>query len=109
MIEDLFSNDADHLETLLATNTVDDHVAMDANEVLAVEYRVFILACSVYDLGRIVLILVSYDLGESVLNCGVVGVDKVAIDVVDCERALANRSAPHYRHLSLLLLRRHFG
>ena len=43
MVQDLIADDARHLEALLAGNGVDDHVAMDADEVLRVEDAVLIL------------------------------------------------------------------
>ena len=45
MIQNLVADDSHHLEALLATNTVDNHVSMDANEVLAVQDSVFVLWC----------------------------------------------------------------
>ena len=44
MVEDLVADNARHLEALLACNRVDDHVAMDADEVLRIEDAVLILA-----------------------------------------------------------------
>jgi hypothetical protein len=43
VVQDLIANDARHLEALLAGNGVDNHVAVDANEVLRVEDAVLIL------------------------------------------------------------------
>jgi hypothetical protein len=43
VIQDLIANDARHLEALLGSDRVDNHVAMNANKVLRVEYTVFIL------------------------------------------------------------------
>lgn len=43
MVEDLFPDYSDHLEALLAADTIDDHIAVDSDEVLAVEYRILIL------------------------------------------------------------------
>lgn len=43
MCEDLLAYDANHLEALFAAHAVHNHVAVDANEVFAIEYRVFIL------------------------------------------------------------------
>lgn len=43
MVEDLVADDAGHLEALLAGDRVDDHVAMDADEVLRVQDAIFIL------------------------------------------------------------------
>lgn len=49
MIENFISNNANHLETLLASNTVYNHVAVNANEMLAVQNRVFILVIVSYE------------------------------------------------------------
>ena len=43
VVEDLVADNARHLETLLARNRVDNHVPMDANEVLRVKNAVLIL------------------------------------------------------------------
>lgn len=43
VIEDLVANDARHFEALLAGDRVNDHVAMDADEVFRVEDAVLIL------------------------------------------------------------------
>jgi hypothetical protein len=47
VIQDLVADYADHLETLLAADRIDDHVPVDADEVLAVEYTILVLACRV--------------------------------------------------------------
>lgn len=47
VIEDLVTDDARHLEALLAGNRVHDQVAMDANEVLGIENAVLILNRSI--------------------------------------------------------------
>jgi hypothetical protein len=43
VVEDLIPDDARHLETLLACDRVDDHVAVDTDEVLGVKNAVLIL------------------------------------------------------------------
>jgi hypothetical protein len=43
VVEDLITYDTRHLEALLACNRVDNHVAMDTNEVLGVKNAVLIL------------------------------------------------------------------
>jgi hypothetical protein len=43
VIQNLVANDSHHLETLLAADAVDDHVTVDADEVLAVQNGVFVL------------------------------------------------------------------
>lgn len=89
MVQDLISNNAHHLEALLAADRVDDHVAVDANEVLGVEDAVFILAGGVDHLDGKVMVAVADDLAESVFDGRVVGVDKVAVDVLHCEGGFA--------------------
>ena len=46
VIEDLLADDAHHLKRLLGCHRVDQHVAVDADKVLGVEYAVLILAPS---------------------------------------------------------------
>lgn len=89
MVEDLVADDATHFEALLARDRVDDHVAVDADEVLAVEDGVFVLARRIYNLGREVGVLVSDHFAKGVLDRRVVGVYEVAVDVLDCQGALA--------------------
>lgn len=43
VVEDLVANDTRHLEALFARNRVDDHVTVNADEVLRVEDTVLIL------------------------------------------------------------------
>jgi hypothetical protein len=43
VVQDLVADDARHFEALFAGDGVDNHVAMDADEVLGVEDTVFIL------------------------------------------------------------------
>lgn len=89
VVQDLIPDDAHHLEALLAADRVDDHVAVDANEVLGVKDAVFILAGGVDHLDGKVMVAVADDLAESVLDGRVVGVDEVAVDVLHCERGFA--------------------
>lgn len=125
MIQDLVPDDPDHLEALLAADAVHDHVPMDADEVLAVQYAVLVLPGRVDDLHCEVMVPIPNDFAEGVLDGRVVGVYEVAVDVLDCERALAcdkldpgrsirpqtaehtDRPAAHNGHLALLLLWRH--
>lgn len=109
VVEDLLANDSDHFKALLGSDRVDDHVAVDANEVLAVEYRVLILTCGVDDLHGEVLVPVANDFAERVLNGRVVRVDKVPVDILNGEGTLADRSTADNGHLALLLLGRHIG
>ena len=103
MVQDLVSDDAHHLEALLAADRVDDHVAVDANEVLGVENAVFILAGGVDHLDGKVMVAVADDLAESVLDGRVVGVDKVAVDVLHCEGGFACARVVIVRRRVLLL------
>lgn len=89
MIENLLPNNADHVEALLVSYTVDNHVSMNADKLPAVENGVFILSCRVDDLGSIVLILVTNNFGKGVLDGWVVGINKVTIDKLYGEGALA--------------------
>jgi hypothetical protein len=89
MIQYLIPNDSTHLKTLLAGNRIHNHVAMNANEVLAIQDRVLVLPSRVDDLEGEVLVPVADDFAEGVFDGRVVGVDKVAIDELDCERGLA--------------------
>lgn len=43
MIEDLVTQDPDHVKGLLGSDRVDEHVPMNANEVLRIQDAVFIL------------------------------------------------------------------
>ena len=52
MIQDLVPDDADHLKALFRADGIDNHVAVDADEVFRVENRVFVLASGVDDLGQ---------------------------------------------------------
>lgn len=135
MIQNLIPNDPAHFKTLLVGHAVDDHVAVYADKVLGVEYRVLVLACRVDDFDGKVLVLVPDDFAEGVFDCRVVGVDKVAVYELYCEGGFAwigagglangfslsfsvlrwvldggsctDGPAADYGHLSLLLLWRH--
>jgi len=89
MVENLFPNDANHVEALLVPYTVHNHVPMNADELSAVENSVFILSCGVDNLGGIILVLVANDFGKGVLDGRVIGIDKVSINELDCQGALA--------------------
>jgi hypothetical protein len=89
VIQDLIPNDAAHLKALLAGNRVYDHVAMDADEVLAVEYSILILASSIDDLHGKVLVPVADDFAKRIFNGRVVRIDKVAVHELDCQRGFA--------------------
>jgi len=109
VVEDLVTNNTRHLETLLACDGVDDHIAMDANEVLRVKNAILILPCSVNDLSREVLILPLDHLAESVLDGRVVAVDKVTVDELHRHTRLADSSTANDGHLSLLGRGGHFA
>jgi hypothetical protein len=89
VIQNLIPNDAAHLKALLARNRVYDHIAMYSYEMLAVENSVLVLARSIYNLYCEVLVLISDNFAKGVLDGRVVGVDKVAVNELDCERTLA--------------------
>ena len=89
MIQDLIANDPTHLKALLTRNRVDDHVAVNANKVLAVKYSVLVLTRSIDDLDGEVMVAVANDFAEGVLDGRVVGVDEVPVDVLHSEGAFA--------------------
>lgn len=134
MVQDLISDDAHHLEALLAADRIYNHVAVDADKVLGVENAVFVLAGGVDHLDGKVMVAVADDLAESVFDGRVVRVHEVAIDILHCEGGFAcvrvvllgawvlllagdrrawegrrhtDRSTADDGHLALLLLRRH--
>jgi len=89
VVQDLVADDLDHLKRLLRRDAVDEHVAVDADEVLRVEDAVLVLPGRVDDLGRVLLALVADLLAEGVLNGRVVALDEVAVDVADREGGFA--------------------
>ena len=89
VVQDLIPYDPAHLEALLAPDRVHNHVPMYANEMLAIQDCVLVLARRVNDLCGEVLIPIANDFAKGVLDGGVVGVDEVAVDILDGERALA--------------------
>lgn len=80
VVEDLVAHDLHHLERGHGGDAVDEHVAMDADKVLAVQDGVLVLAGRVDDLGEVVLVLVADGLGEGVFDRGVVAIYKVPVD-----------------------------
>jgi hypothetical protein len=62
---------------------------MYANEMLAIEDGVLILAGRINNLYREVLVLVPDNFAERILDSWVIGVDKVVVDELDCQRTLA--------------------
>ena len=89
MIQDLIPNDSTHLKALFTPNRVYNHVAMDPDEMLAIKYRILVLSGRINDLDRKVLVLVPDNFGECVLYRRVVRVDKVAINILNRQGALA--------------------
>lgn len=89
MVQDLISDDAHHLEALLARDGVDNHVPMYTNKVLAIEDSIFVLAGGIDDLDGKVRVLVPNHFAKRVLDGWVVGVDEVAVDVLDGQGAFA--------------------
>ena len=51
MVEDLVPQDADHLEGLPRSDGVDEHVAMDTDEVLRIQDAIFVLEGSRSQVG----------------------------------------------------------
>jgi len=89
VVQDLVPDDAHHLEALLAADRVDDHVAVNADKVLGVEDAVLVLAGGVDHLDGEVVVAVADHLAEGIFDGRVVRVDKVAVDVLDCEGGFA--------------------
>jgi len=89
MIENLLPYDADHVEALLIPHAVHDHVAVDAYELPAIQDGVLVLARGIDDLRCKILVLVADDFGKCVFDSGIVGVDKVTVNELDSQRALA--------------------
>jgi hypothetical protein len=69
VVQDLVSDDAHHFEALLAADGVDDHVAVDADEVLGVENAVLVLAGGVDHLDGEVVIAVGMWTSLAVEGC----------------------------------------
>ena len=107
MIENLVPYNPAHFEALLASHRVDNHIPMYPNEVLAVKYRILVLASSINDLNREVLISISYDFAECIFDRWVIGIDKMAVYILDSERALACHMLSYmttaYRQICCLL------
>jgi hypothetical protein len=89
VVQDLVPDDLHHLKRLQRRHAVDEHVAVDADEVLRVEDAVLVLAGRVDNLGRKLLPLVADLLAEGVLDGRVVALDKVPVDVADGEGGFA--------------------
>ena len=83
MVENLVPNNPNHLKALLACYRIYDHIPMDPNKVLGIEYSILILACSIDDLGSVVLVSVSDDFAEGAFYGRIVGVDEVAVHILD--------------------------
>ena len=86
MVENFVADDLDHLESRKGGDGIDEHVAVDADEVLRVEDAVLILPCRVNDLEGVVLVLDLDLLAEGVLNGGVVALHEVVVDVAHRQR-----------------------
>jgi hypothetical protein len=89
VVQDFVPDDLHHLKRLQRRHAVDEHVAVDADEVLRVEDAVLVLAGRVDNLGRKLLPLVADLLAEGVLDGRVVALDKVPVDVADGEGGFA--------------------
>jgi hypothetical protein len=89
VVQNLVTDYSAHLEALFASYRVHNHVAVDADVVLAVKKAVFVLARGVDHLDGVVLVAESKDFAKGVLNRGIVRVDKVPVDELYGEGALA--------------------
>jgi len=89
MIENLVANHLHHLKRLQRGHRVDQHVAMDADKMLAIQNTVFILAGCVDNFCREVLSLVANLLAERIFNCRIVALDEVSVDIAYCQRRFA--------------------
>ena len=89
MIQNLIPNNATHLKTLLALHRIHNHIAMDANKVLAIEYSILVLASRINDFQPVLLISISDHFAKGVFDRRVVRVDEVTVYELDSERALA--------------------
>lgn len=89
MVENLVSDDPEHVKGLAGSDGVDDHVAMDADEVFRVEDAVFVLAGGVDDVCGKVLAFVFDGAVEGVFDGGVVVFDESAFDEANGERGFS--------------------
>lgn len=89
MIKYLFPYYLHHLKRWQGRDGVDQHITVDADKVLGVEYTIFILSSRVDNLGRKVLALVPDSLTKCILNGWVVAVDKMSINKLHRERGFA--------------------
>ena len=106
MIQDLVMDHVDHVERLLRSHRVHQHIAMDSNEMFRVEHTVLILrqalvpgscprflstnlALCVDDFSQESLTLQLNLLAKGVLDGRVVGLNEVALDVSDSEGGFA--------------------
>lgn len=89
MVEDLIADHTSHLEALLAGNRVHDEVPMDPDKVLRVKDAVLVLAGSVDDLGREILVLIPDDFAEGILDGWIVALHEVTVDELDSQTRFA--------------------
>jgi hypothetical protein len=103
VVEYFIPNDLHHLKALSASNIINQHVAVNANKMLAVEDRVFILesreskqkistsrwipylTSGINNLKAVISSLVSHNLRKCVLNCRVIRLNKMALDKLNGE------------------------
>jgi len=80
---------------------------MNADEMLGIEDGVLILSSSVDNLGQKGLVLVDYFMGEGVLDCWVVGLDKVTFAILDSEGGFTDRARADDGDFALFSMRCH--
>lgn len=52
MVQDLVSDDSDHVEGLSRSDRIHEHVSMDADEVFRVQLAVIVLEAHIHQSGR---------------------------------------------------------
>lgn len=83
VVENLISNNSNHVEGLARCDRVNDDVAMNSDEMLRVQDAVFILASRVHDLRSKVLAFVLDGAAECILDRRVVALHKDPVDKAD--------------------------
>jgi hypothetical protein len=101
VIQDLVSNDVNHLKRLCRCYGIYEHIAVNPNKMLRIEDAVFILeairsrtqyanvsylASCVNDFGGVLLSLILDDFTKSVLDRWIIALYKVPIHKTHCER-----------------------
>jgi hypothetical protein len=89
VVQNLVPDHLHHLKGLQRRDAVDQHIPVNADKVLRVQDAVLVLPGRVDNLGRKLLALVADLLAKGVLDGRVVALDKVPVDIADCQRGLA--------------------